>query len=60
MKNSNQATILTPKEAMEYKTPLPASWKKAAGLLRKKRKALERHLETVRKEWDRHAPQYDN
>jgi hypothetical protein len=60
MKNNNQATILTPEEVREYKTPLPASWKKAAGLLRHKRKALERHLETVRNEWDRHSPKYDN
>ena len=60
MKNNGQATILTPEELREYKVPLPASWKKAAGLLRKKRKDLERHLETVRKEWDHHSPQHDH
>lgn len=60
MKNGNQATILTPKEVTEYKTPLPASWKRAVGLLRRKRKALEQHLKTVRKEWGRHSPQYDD
>jgi|GEM_PF-4455860 len=32
---------------------LPESLQKAAGLMRAKRKALEQHLQTVRKEWSR-------
>ena len=46
-----QATILTPKEAGQV--PLPKSMKEAAGLLVKKRKALERHINQLRKEWER-------
>ena len=52
---NNQATILTPEEARKTRHLIPASMKKAAGLLRHKRKALERHLAQVRKEWDRSA-----
>ena len=55
-----EATILTPEEVKHMHYPLPESWKKAAGLLRGKRKALELHLKTVRKEWDRHSPKHDN
>ena len=55
-----QATILSPEEVKHLRYPLPESWKKAAGLLRKKRKALERHLQTVRKEWGRRSPAYDD
>lgn len=35
--------------------PLPSSWKRAAGLLRHKKKALENHLKKVRAEWDRRS-----
>jgi hypothetical protein len=51
MKN-NQATILTPKEATERKTPLPASWKKAAGLLKNKKVDAMKYQKQIRKEWD--------
>lgn len=50
-----QATVLTPEEVKKIRLPLPASMGKAAGLLRQKRNALERHLTQVRKEWDRSA-----
>ena len=53
MKDTTQATILTPKEATDYKTTAPPSWKKAAGLLRERKKDLKHHLRTVRNEWDR-------
>jgi len=32
-------------------TLIPKSLSEAAGLMKTKRKALEKHLETVRKEW---------
>lgn len=35
---------------------LPESWIKAAGLLRGKRKAMDRHLKKVRSEWDSRVP----
>ena len=46
---------MTPKELVSLRYPLPESWKKAAGLLKNKRKALEQHLKRVRLEWDRVA-----
>ena len=52
MKNTNQATILTPKEVDEYKTPLPASWKKAAGLLKHRKIDAVKYQKQIRKEWD--------
>lgn len=33
--------------------PIPESWYKARGILKKKRKALEKHLKDIRNEWDR-------
>jgi len=51
MKNNDQATILTPKEATEYKTPLPASWKKAAGLLKRRKIDGLKYQKQIRKEW---------
>jgi hypothetical protein len=49
--NKQGATVLTPEEAKRTPYPLPKSMKEAAGLLRRKRKALERHIRQVRKEW---------
>jgi hypothetical protein len=60
MANHQQATILTPKEVEKLRYPLPESMKKAAGLLRRKRRALERHLKQVRKEWERPLSKYDH
>ena len=34
---------------------LPKSWMKAAGLLRHKKKLLERHVQSIRREWNRGA-----
>ena len=52
MKNNSQATILTPKEVMEYRVPLPASWKKAAGLLKGRKIDGLKYQKQIRKEWD--------
>lgn len=34
----------------------PASWKKAVGLLRTKKKSIERYIQKSRKDWDRRVP----
>lgn len=35
------------------KKPLPASWKKAAGMMKKgQRKELEKHVRRMRREWE--------
>jgi hypothetical protein len=47
--------VITPSELNMLRYPLSESWKKAAGLLKNRKKALARHLETVRKEWGRHS-----
>lgn len=52
MANGTKAKILTPEQAEKFRYPLPKSLIRAAGLMRHKRKALEKHLEQVRKEWD--------
>ena len=44
--------ILTPRELVNLRRPLPKSWVRAAGMLRHKRNALEKHLRKVRLEWD--------
>ena len=54
MKKLEQATVLTPEEVDKVKLSLPESWTKAAGLLARKKKALEEHLRTVQEEWVRH------
>jgi len=53
MANSSAAKILTHRDSAKLHYPLPKSWTHAAGLLRRKKKTLERHLERVRREWDR-------
>ena len=59
--NDNQgAKIITRKELAELRYELPKSWRKAAGLLRDRREALEEHLKRVRSEWDRHAQRHDD
>lgn len=50
---TKQAKVVTPEEAKNIRYPLPASMKRAAGLLRHRRKDLERHLKKTRQEWDR-------
>lgn len=51
MNTKVQAKIITSKELPRMRRQLPASWKKAAGLLRYKRKALEQHMKRVRAQW---------
>ena len=50
---NNKAQIITVQDLPKLRYPLPESWRKAAGLLKHKRKELEAHLEEVRNEWDR-------
>jgi len=52
MKNK-QATIIKIEELPKLKRTLPKSWTQAAGLLRHKRKELEKHLKKIRAEWER-------
>lgn len=52
-KTQQKAKIITPEELKSIRYPLPESLNRAAGLLRHKKKALERHLQKVRKEWSR-------
>ncbi|MBI2459840.1 MAG: hypothetical protein HYV53_04860 [Parcubacteria group bacterium] len=42
--------IIALEELSKLQTPLPKSWTKAAGLLRRKRQALENHLKKLRRE----------
>lgn len=37
----------------------PPSWRRAVGILKGKSKAIERHIKTIRAEWDRRIP-YDD
>ena len=53
MAKAIRARILTPEAMRELRYDLPKSWIRAAGLLQHKRRALERHLRTVRREWER-------
>ncbi len=49
------ATVITLDELRRLRQPVPESMHRAAGLLRHKARALERHLRLVRSEWDRHS-----
>jgi len=60
MANDRQAKTLSSHELDRLIYPLPKSWLRAAGLLRHRRKALERHLRIVRNEWDRRSVPYDH
>jgi len=53
-----QTKIINIQDLPKLCYPIPQSWTKAAGLLRHKRKALERHLKQVRLEWDRADPHH--
>ncbi len=53
MAGPKAARTLTLEELSKQKQPLPKSWKKAAGLLRHKKKELEHHLKRIRLEWER-------
>jgi hypothetical protein len=54
MAKNKQATIIDVKEMLKpQKRTLPKSWIKAAGLLKHKKKDLEKHLKKIRSEWDR-------
>lgn len=50
------AKVLTREELRVRERPLPQSLIKAAGLLRHRKKDLERHLEQVRQEWESRWP----
>jgi len=50
---NKQATIIQIKELPKLRRTLPKSWIQAAGLLRHKKKELEKHLKKVRTEWER-------
>ena len=52
-KTRQKTSILTPEETAKLRYPIPKSLDRAAGLLRNKKKALERHLQKVRREWSR-------
>lgn len=53
--NQTKAKIIKVGDLPKLRYPLPESLIKAAGLMRHKRKELEKHLEKVRNEWDRKA-----
>jgi hypothetical protein len=50
---TKQAKTSTFQEVRTLRKPLPKSFVEAAGMLRHHKKALEQHLEKVRREWDR-------
>ena len=50
---THSATLLSFNELAQLRRSTPPSWKKAAGLMRHKRKSLERHIAAVGNEWDR-------
>ena len=56
MNSAKQAKILSLRELAAKAPALPASWAKAAGLMRHKRKNLELHLKVLKKEWSRNSP----
>ncbi|MCK4554429.1 hypothetical protein KAU19_05745 [Candidatus Parcubacteria bacterium] len=51
MQTQQQTKIITFTKILEQKQSLPKSWLKAAGILRGKRKAMEKHLQKIRLEW---------
>ena len=55
MPDVTKTKVYTVREYEKQHRPLPKSLIRAAGLLKHKRKALERHLQEVRNEWDRHS-----
>ena len=46
-------TIQPHKKTVPPVVRIPASWYRAAGMLRHKRKTMELHLKKIRREWDR-------
>jgi len=53
MNRNEQAIIIDVKELVKPRRTLSKSWIRAAGLLRYKKKELEKHLKKVRAEWER-------
>lgn len=53
MLKTRYANLISIRELPKLRRQLPVSWIKAAGLLRNKKKALERHSKKIRNEWDR-------
>jgi hypothetical protein len=50
---NKQATIIKIEELPKLRRTLPKSWTQVAGLLRHKKRELEKHLKKVRAEWER-------
>ena len=50
-----QAQTITPKKIYGIKYSIPKSWVRAAGILKHKKKQLEKHISNTRLEWDRRA-----
>lgn len=48
-----QTKVLTPEKIIGLKYPIPKSWFQAAGVLKHKKRQLERHIAKVRLEWGR-------
>lgn len=46
-----QTKIVTPQKMYNLKLAIPNSWLKAAGILKNKRKQLEKHVSKIRLEW---------
>lgn len=59
MAANHQAKVMSPEEVKHLRYPIPESMKRAAGLLKRHKKALEHHLQTVRREWNR-SPKHDH
>lgn len=53
-KTNSKAKIYTPEQWDQYvrSRPLPASWERAAGMLKHKRKELDAYLKELRTAWD--------
>ena len=46
------AIIMTPAQYKTYRPPLPDSLFSSVGMFKHHKKGLEKHLKTIRKEWD--------
>ena len=51
MQTQQQTKIIIPAKILELHQSLPKSWLKAAGILRGKKAAMEKHLKKIRLEW---------
>ena len=51
METQQQTKIIVAAKILEIKQSLPQSWIKAAGILRGKKNAINKHIENIRLEW---------